>query len=251
MASEQDDASLCPASAHKEASAGTNAERRVMGAAATVCGTAGALALGSVSGAVLGVAALYATTREDAPGKLARRVGSMYLQASDLAMDSGLHAMDQGMKKAAELADVGCQRLSREVQSSSLPAPVRASVCAALTTHSSSARQSARMVEEARKIRSKYPNKVPVICERSPYSSDLPEIEKSKFIVSGDMLCGEFKYMVHKHLARNKMSPEQTVYIFVNGFAPKTNTPMSDLYNNLGSEDGFLYVKYGAENTLG
>merc|ERR1711957_1056783 len=123
--------------------------------------------------------------------------------------------------------------------------------CAALATNSRSSRRSAQMVEEARKIRSKYPSKVPVICERSPYSSDLPEIQKNKFIVSGDMLCGEFKYMVHKHLAHNKMSPEQTVYIFVNGLAPKTNTPMSELYNRLGEEDGFLYVKYGAENTLG
>jgi len=228
-----------------------HAERRVMGAAATVCGAAGALTLGPVSGVVLGAAALYAATREDSSGSLARKVGSMYLQASDLAVDAGLQAMDQGVKKAAQMAETGCQRLSREVDLSTLPAPVRSTVCAALNSQARPAQSSAQVSEEARKIREKYPDRVPIICERSPYSTDLPEMSKRKFIVAGTMLCGEFKYMVHKHLAQALTSPEQTIYIFVNGLAPKTNTPMSELYDRLRAEDGFLYVKYGAENTLG
>lgn len=32
--------------------------------------------------------------------------------------------------------------------------------------------------------------------------SELPEIEKQKFLVPGNMLCGEFKYIVHKSIFR-------------------------------------------------
>ena len=48
-----------------------------------------------------------------------------------------------------------------------------------------------------------------------------------------------------------KLRAEQTVYIFVNGIALKTGTPMSELYGKLAPKGGFLYIRYGAENTLG
>jgi len=199
----------------------------------------------------MGAAALYASTREDTAGAVARKVGSVYVQASDAAMDAGIQAADWGSQKAALLAKESCRQLSKEVRISALPSPVRASVCAVLDSQGAPARKVARISEEAKKIRDKYPDRVPVICQRSPYSTDLPEMVKSKFVVSGAMLCGEFKYMVHKHLTQQAMSPEQTVYLFVNGMAPKTNTTMAELYSRMDSDDGFLYVKYGAENTLG
>ena len=45
---------------------------------------------------------------------------------------------------------------------------------------------------EARRILAKYPDRIPVICEKAP-RSDLPDIDKKKFLVPDTMLCGQFK----------------------------------------------------------
>ncbi|KAF4696281.1 Gamma-aminobutyric acid receptor-associated protein-like 2 [Perkinsus olseni] len=121
-----------------------------------------------------------------------------------------------------------------------------------------------RRLAEARRILQKYPDRVPVIVERAE-RSDLPEIEKKKFLVPGTMLCGEFKYIVHKHItqaAENNLadgqrggaqgiSAEQTIYLFVKKKTPRTGSMMSELYDAHKDEDGFLYLTYSAENTLG
>jgi len=115
--------------------------------------------------------------------------------------------------------------------------------------------------EEARRILSKYPNRVPVIIERAQ-RSDLPEIEKKKFLVPGTMLCGEFRYIIHKHITQSSaansqgangstLTADQTIYLFVKNSSPKTGSLTSEIYDTLKEEDGFLYMTYAAENTLG
>lgn len=125
---------------------------------------------------------------------------------------------------------------------------------------------------EAHKIRAKYPNRIPVICERAP-RCDLPEIDKKKFLVPMNMMVGEFKYIVHKHInqcaasmqssdsirALSNVGPsvvppityEKTIYLFVNNSAPKAGALMQEVYEEHVAEDGFLYIEYSAENTLG
>merc|ERR1719394_363019 len=68
------------------------------------------------------------------------------------------------------------------------------------------------------------------------------------------MLCGEFKYIIHKHLSQeSNMSSEQTIYLFVGTTttAPRTGAALCEIYAKHKSEDGFLYLSYSAENTLG
>uniref|UniRef100_A0A7S1AZX7 Autophagy-related protein n=1 Tax=Noctiluca scintillans TaxID=2966 RepID=A0A7S1AZX7_NOCSC len=109
-----------------------------------------------------------------------------------------------------------------------------------------------KRVAEANRIRAKYPDRIPVICERAARSS-LPNIEKKKFLVPGTMLAGEFKYIVHKHLSQGgtRLSADQTIYLFVGSTSPKTGALMSEVYEKYKSEDGFLFITYSAENTLG
>ena len=109
---------------------------------------------------------------------------------------------------------------------------------------------------ESRRILSKYPDRVPVIVERNSRAKNtLPEIEKKKFLVPGSMLCGEFKYIIHKHITQVESGPtltsEQTIYLFVGNISPKTGALLSEIYEQNKSEDGFLYMTYSAENTLG
>eukprot|EP00933_Yihiella_yeosuensis_P072852 TRINITY_DN81391_c0_g1_i1.p1 TRINITY_DN81391_c0_g1~~TRINITY_DN81391_c0_g1_i1.p1 ORF type:complete len:131 (+),score=22.41 TRINITY_DN81391_c0_g1_i1:89-481(+) len=110
--------------------------------------------------------------------------------------------------------------------------------------------------DEANRILAKYPDRIPVICERAQ-RSDIPKIEKKKFLVPGAMLCGEFKYIIHKHVSHSasegSFPADQAIYLFVatNGTSPKTGTLMSEIYDQYKDEDGFLYLTYSSENTLG
>jgi GABA(A) receptor-associated protein len=109
---------------------------------------------------------------------------------------------------------------------------------------------------EAKRILTKYPDRIPVIVEKSARST-LPDIDKKKFLVPGSMLCGEFKYIIHKHLQSQLstgaefLSAEQTLYLFVKNTPPRTGALMSELYEAFKDADGFLYMSYSAENTLG
>merc|ERR1712087_396303 len=106
---------------------------------------------------------------------------------------------------------------------------------------------------EARRILAKYPDRIPVICEKAA-RSDLPDIDKKKFLVPGTMLCGEFKYIIHKHINQTGsdiIASDQTIYLFVNSTSPKTGALMSEIYDQYKADDGFLYITYSAENTLG
>eukprot|EP00927_Polykrikos_kofoidii_P069305 TRINITY_DN64714_c0_g1_i1.p1 TRINITY_DN64714_c0_g1~~TRINITY_DN64714_c0_g1_i1.p1 ORF type:complete len:149 (+),score=22.29 TRINITY_DN64714_c0_g1_i1:65-448(+) len=104
---------------------------------------------------------------------------------------------------------------------------------------------------EARRILAKYPDRIPVICERAA-RSDLPDIDKKKFLVPGTMLCGEFKYIIHKHINQTAtIASDQTIYLFVHNTSPKTGALMSEVYDQHKADDGFLYTTYSAENTLG
>merc|ERR1712113_847608 len=99
---------------------------------------------------------------------------------------------------------------------------------------------------EAGRILKKYPDRIPVICEKAP-NSTLPDIDKKKFLVPGTMLVGEFKYIVHKHLKEKSESglgvaADQTIYLFINSStSPKTAALMSEVYDQYKNEDGFVY----------
>jgi hypothetical protein len=71
------------------------------------------------------------------------------------------------------------------------------------TTHTFEAR-----LDEARRIKEKFPGRVPIIVERAAKSSsDLPVIDKNKFLVPGDLTVSQFVFVVRKRLA---LSPEQS-----------------------------------------
>eukprot|EP01069_Polyplicarium_translucidae_P009080 Polyplicarium_translucidae@DN3287_c0_g1_i3.p2 len=114
-----------------------------------------------------------------------------------------------------------------------------------------------KRTQEANRIRQKYPNRVPVICEKAA-RSNLPEIDKKKFLVPMNMLIGEFKYIIHKHINQcaaeqgmGHVTSDRTIYLFVNNTAPKAGALVQEVYEQHVAEDGFLYVEYAAENTLG
>ncbi|CDK28489.1 unnamed protein product [Kuraishia capsulata CBS 1993] len=100
---------------------------------------------------------------------------------------------------------------------------------------------------EAERILGKFEDRIPVICERAE-NSDIPEIDKRKYLVPRDLTVGQFVYVIRK---RMKLPSEKAIFIFVNDKLPPTASYMSLVYENEKDEDGFLYVVYSGENTFG
>jgi len=103
-----------------------------------------------------------------------------------------------------------------------------------------------RKAESAR-IRTKYPDRIPVIAEKSA-SSTIPDIDKKKYLVPSDLTMGQFVYVIRKRI---KLAPDAAIFIFVNNTLPPAAELMSKIYKDQADEDGFLYVTYSGESTFG
>jgi len=100
---------------------------------------------------------------------------------------------------------------------------------------------------EAERIRAKYPDRVPVICEKAD-RSDIPDIDKKKYLVPADLTVGQFQYVIRKRI---KLAPEKALFVFCANTIPPTASLMSTVYEEQKDEDGFLYVQYSGESTFG
>jgi GABA(A) receptor-associated protein len=97
------------------------------------------------------------------------------------------------------------------------------------------------------RIRSKYPDRVPIICEKAP-KSGVPDIDKKKYLVPSDLTVGQFVYVIRKRI---KLPAEQAIFIFVNGHIPSNASLLSAIYDEHADHDGFLYITYSGESTFG
>ncbi|KAG8343186.1 putative microtubule-associated protein 1A/1B, light chain 3 [Trypanosoma vivax] len=109
-------------------------------------------------------------------------------------------------------------------------------------THSLEERQG-----ESARIREKYPDYVPVICERSR-TCTVGSLTKFKFLARQDHTVGQFIFGLR---AGMQMEPEAALFLYVDGYVPPTNVQMADIYAKHRDEDGFLYVNYSSEATFG
>ena len=100
---------------------------------------------------------------------------------------------------------------------------------------------------ESNKVLSRYSDRIPIIVEKSS-ESDVPSIDKIKFLVPKDLTMGQFAFVIRKRI---KLSQEQGLFLMVNNVMAPTSEIMSNIYNNHKDEDGFLYITYCGENTFG
>jgi GABA(A) receptor-associated protein len=145
-----------------------------------------------------------------------------------------------------------------------------------LTTHASPTHSEKRK-SEAERIRAKYPDRVPVICEKAD-RSDIPDIDKKKYLVPADLTVGQFHYVIRKRI---QLAPEKALFLFCSNTIPPNGESlnnsyttflgwyrdfsicyvyillaypaalMSTVYEEQKDEDGFLYVQYSGESTFG
>ena len=104
--------------------------------------------------------------------------------------------------------------------------------------------------EEAIRVRTKYPDRIPVIVNRSKSAgSDVPFIDKHKFLVPADLTMGQLQYVIRKRLT---LTPDKALFLFVNNVATPTSSLVSTIYEEYKDPDTqFLYVTYAMENTFG
>ena len=85
---------------------------------------------------------------------------------------------------------------------------------------------------EAERIRSKYPDRVPVICEKAD-RSDIPDIDKKKYLVPSDLTVGQFHYVIRKRI---KLAPEKALFLFCSNSIPPNAALMSTVYEEQKDE---------------
>lgn len=103
---------------------------------------------------------------------------------------------------------------------------------------------------EANRILEKYPDRIPVIVERSEKSDkDIPEIDKSKYLVPNDLTIGQFLYVIRKRI---NLDSKKALFIFTeNGTIPPSSSIMTNVYQKHKGKDKFLTLQYCGENTFG
>jgi GABA(A) receptor-associated protein len=104
-----------------------------------------------------------------------------------------------------------------------------------------------RMKESAR-ILKKYPDKSPLIVEKSD-SSDVSDLEDNKWIIKQDLTVGQLIYIIRKRI---KAPTSETLIIYVdNKYLPNTGDMIGHLYKRHKDKDGFLYITYSKMEFLG
>ncbi|VDL59461.1 unnamed protein product [Hymenolepis diminuta] len=121
-------------------------------------------------------------------------------------------------------------------------------------------------MNDATKIKRKYPDRIPVIVEKHP-GSQISDLDKHKFLVPNDITVAQFMWIIRRRL---QLSAEKALFLFFDDFVPQSRQvccslfasstffhtsffawTMGQLYNERKSDDGFLYAHYSGENSFG
>ena len=94
----------------------------------------------------------------------------------------------------------------------------------------------------------KFPDKIPIICEKDP-KSRIDDIDKTKYLVPGDLPINKFIAMIRK---RVRVSEEEAFYLLIGGKQINGDGIMKEIYEKFKDrDDGFLYCVYASELTWG
>ena len=105
-----------------------------------------------------------------------------------------------------------------------------------------------KRLEEADKVLEKFPTMVPIIIQARP-GCTLPDIDKHKYIVPGEMVMSQFMILIRRRL---KLDKNKGIFVFVGkNTLPKSSSLLCDLYKEHMESDKFLYITYTDENTFG
>lgn len=98
-------------------------------------------------------------------------------------------------------------------------------------------------------LKQTYPDCVQIVMYKDP-TSNLPQIDKKKYMVPMNMTLGAFIVTFRRKI---KLSSYQSLFISIKdtSITPAAATPLSELFNKYHSDDGCLYLTYHSENAFG
>jgi len=95
----------------------------------------------------------------------------------------------------------------------------------------------------------KYPERICAYVTRASGETDLPEINRNKYLIPTNITIGQLMYVIRKRI---KLNEKQAFFIFINKkIIPRVNSSIDEIYKDHADKDGFLYITYAAENTFG
>jgi len=103
--------------------------------------------------------------------------------------------------------------------------------------------------KEAIEVINRFPDRIPVIVERSTRCYDVPVIDKRKYLVPKDINIGQFLWTIRNRL---KLDQSNALFLFDEYGNVHQNTKLiSIVYEECKNDDNFLYLQYSSENTFG
>ncbi|KAG7230404.1 hypothetical protein INR49_024510 [Caranx melampygus] len=103
--------------------------------------------------------------------------------------------------------------------------------------------------DEVCSIRSKFPNKLPVIVERYIREKTLPLLDKTKFLVPFELTLGQFLCLLRNKIA---LDPTQALFLLVAERSMSCmSSSMGEVYSRYSDADGFLYITYASQEMFG
>lgn len=103
-------------------------------------------------------------------------------------------------------------------------------------------------IENYRKIKAKYPEKVPIIIDR--FSTREPKLDKNKYLVDTNVTGAEIISIIRK---RTVLQSHQAIFAACNNTIISGNQTVTQLQQLTSPQekDQFLYITYSIENTFG
>ena len=103
-------------------------------------------------------------------------------------------------------------------------------------------------MKSSSKMLFKYPDRIPIIIEKHDSCKIINQLEFKKYLVPKELTMGQFIGMIRSKV---KLEPSIGMFVFVNNLLVPNSQCIGSLYNENRDTDGFLYMKYSAENTFG
>ncbi len=97
------------------------------------------------------------------------------------------------------------------------------------------------------RMQTKYPHAIFVYVALAP-NSNLPPLDKHKYVVPKNTTVGQFIYIIRKRL---QLSSDRALFIFVNNMLPISSQTMAEVYQQHKSADGILRVVCTSESVFG
>ena len=104
-------------------------------------------------------------------------------------------------------------------------------------------------LSESTRVITKFPDRIPIVCEKNKLDMTCPDIDKHKYLVPRDITIGQFIQVIRKRIPT--LPATDAIFLFIGNNIFSNNTTINSIYEEKKNEDGFLYITYSRESTFG